>query len=59
MEEFESKNAFMRQIKNIIDENDICKKHINKVEFKDVMNFKKKPVEKTVSVNDLQEEIKN
>lgn len=26
MEEYESKNAFMRQIKNIIDENDICKK---------------------------------
>ena len=42
MEESESKNAFMRQIKNIIDENDICKKHVNKVEFKDVMNFLKK-----------------
>lgn len=49
----------MRQIKNIIDENDICKKHVNKVEFKDVMNLFKKPVEKTVSINDLQEKFKN
>ncbi|XP_050898032.1 uncharacterized protein LOC127104936 [Lathyrus oleraceus] len=39
MEESESKNAFMRQIKKIIDKNDICKKHVNKVEFKDVMNL--------------------
>lgn len=35
------------------------KKHVNKVEFKDVMNLFKKPVEKTVFVNELQEEIKN
>lgn len=59
MKESESKDAFMRQIKNIIDENNICKKHVNKVEFKDVMNLFKKTVEKTVFVNDLQEEIKN
>lgn len=48
----------MRQIKNIIDENDICKKHIHKVEFKNIMNLFKKSVEKTLS-KDLQEEISN
>lgn len=55
MDEFENKNAFMRQIKNIIDENDICKKHVNKVEFKDVMNLFKKSIEIIVSINNLQE----
>jgi hypothetical protein len=59
MENSESKNAFMRQIKNIIDENDISKKNIHKVEFKNVMDLFKKPVEKTVSIKDLQEEISN
>lgn len=39
MEESDSKNAFMRQIKNIIYENDLDKRNVDAIEFKDVMNL--------------------
>lgn len=54
MEDSKSKQDFTRYIKNITNEN-----NIHKVEFEDVMNLFKKPVEKIVSIKDLHNEIIN
>lgn len=57
MEDSESKNAFMRQIKDIVMEDASTPIKQNKIEFKEIMGMFKPPA-KAITTQDLQAEIK-